>query len=52
MGAQGEKHFKMEKEASVGFGIMEVINKSSKDWSRLKYEYMVGKWRPYFSQHC
>jgi len=51
VGAQESKYFKMEKEASMGFGIMEVIDKSSRDWSKLKYEYNVGKWRPCYSQH-
>lgn len=50
MEAQERKYFKMEKEASMGFGIMKVIDKSSRDWSKLKCEYNVGKWRPYCSQ--
>lgn len=51
MEAQESKYFKMEKEAPMRFGIMKVIDKSSRDWSKLKYEYNVGKWRPYCSQH-
>lgn len=51
MEAQESKYFKIEKEASMGFGIMEVIDKSSRNWSKLKYD---TKWErrglPYCSQ--
>lgn len=52
MEIQGRKCFQMDKEASVGFNLMEVSDKSHWYWRKLKYEYNTGKLKFSYGQHC
>lgn len=52
MEIQGRKCFRMDKEASLGFDLMEVSDKSRRYWRKLKYEYNMEKLKSSCSQHC